>query len=119
MGQKTILIVVNGTHLGEDMAEIFEFGGYATQRAVDGHFAIQFLEATPMQPDLIICENERHTVQLIEWVRASRPDMPFVIISARFNTPEYADFENLSFLIVPFTPTEMLNAIRAILDKAP
>ncbi len=119
MGQKTILIVVNDTHLGEDMAEIFEFGGYATQQAVDGHFAIQFLEATPIQPDLIICENERHTLQLIEWVRATRPDMPFVIISARIDTPEYADLKNLSFLFVPFTPTAMLDAIRAVLDRAP
>ena len=119
MGQKTILIVVNDTHLREEMADVFESEGYATQQAVDGHFAIQLLEATPIQPDLIICEDERHTLQLIEWVRATRPDMPFVIVSARFNTPEYADLKNLSFLYVPFTPTDMLAAIRAILDKLP
>lgn len=124
MNNAKILIIDDNKNLVEIISEMLAQEGYETVTAEDGASGIQ--KALTERPDLIICDivmpkmDGYQTFKLIKQKFADQV-IPFIFLTAKSNMYDLRtgmDIGADDYLTKPFTKDQLVNAVKARLEKA-
>ncbi|MBK8005107.1 MAG: PAS domain S-box protein [Gemmatimonadetes bacterium] len=116
----TVLVVEDEALVRDLIARTMRRAGYRTLVAPDGQEALALEAAHPGRIDLLVTDVIMPRVggrELADRLLARRPDLKILFVSGYTNespVPE-APAEGRAFLQKPFTPTELLGRVRALL----
>jgi len=120
-----ILLVEDDARLRKLTARLLRDGGYTVLEAQNGEQAISLSQAHPGRIDLVLTDvvmPNKSGPQLVEALRATRPDLRFVYISG-YTTGLLSDGSLLEtgnfFLEKPFTRAGLLNTVRNAFEASP
>ncbi|MBF2089110.1 MAG: response regulator [Synechococcales cyanobacterium K44_A2020_017] len=119
----TILVIEDQQPIRENIAAILETEGYNVIGAKDGSFGLRLVREK--QPDLIVCDIMMPGIDGYGVLNALRHNpmtaaIPFIFLSARTDKLDQRQGMNLGaddYLTKPFTRHELLDSIRARLQK--
>lgn len=120
---KTILVIEDEPLLRQTIIEILEKDHYRIIEAENGQKGLDCIQTVPV--DLVICDivmPELDGYEVLTQVR-SRPGtapIPFIFLTAKSEKPDIRHGIELGaddYLTKPFTQTELLNAVKARLEK--
>ena len=122
-GQETILVVEDEVAVGELVRGILEEKGYRVLKATSGLQALQVWNEHGCDIDLVLTDVKMPKgmsgPELIENLRALRPDLKVVFTSAYAPDVEGCNLslrEGYNFLPKPFTPPQLVQTIRTRLE---
>ncbi len=121
-GNESILLVEDESMIRALVRSVLVSNGYTVQEADNGEHAKEIFQAGGAGIDLIIADIVLPGISgrdLVEHMKASRPDMPALFMSGY--TPDVIDNHGelrpgFAFLQKPFTPEALLLKVREILD---
>lgn len=123
-GNETILLVDDESVIIELGREVLEHRGYRVITAFDGFDAIEKFRAQIGEIDLVIvdlCLPKMGGEELIARMLAERPEIP-VILSSGLPESESRyrniNFGSIAFIQKPYRPSELLTAVREVLDHS-
>ncbi|MBK8250653.1 MAG: response regulator [Gemmatimonadetes bacterium] len=120
-GSETILLVEDDAHVRATTERILAEFGYQVHTAEHGEDALRLLPGIPT-PDLVVTDvvmPQMDGVALAERLRETMPDLPVVFVSGYNEHAEVMDRTvpgQTRHVSKPFTPLELLLAIRGLLD---
>jgi two-component system response regulator MprA len=109
----SVLIVEDDDAVREAMADAVERAGYRVATASDGAHAIAYLERIDPAPDVVVLDLMMPRVdgwEVLRHLRAVKPGVPVVVVSAMQNPELPAD---VSFVAKPPTRERLLSAIES------
>ncbi|MEK7705517.1 MAG: ATP-binding protein [Myxococcota bacterium] len=123
-GTETILVVEDDAAVRTMLASALEQGGYTVLLAEDGVHATQLFDEHKAEIDLLLLDivlPKKNGREVLEYARASRPDVPALFVSGYTN--DIIARHNLSaphteLLLKPVLPHELLRKVRTLLDAA-
>ena len=123
VGDERILLVEDEKHVRTIARRILEGNGYAVVEALDGQDALRLFESDALGFDLIISDvvmPRLGGIQLMEKILARKPTQKFTFISGYSGGKiEIAHYSGPIYLVnKPFSPNELLEKVREILDGA-
>jgi len=118
-----IIVIEDEAHIREEVMEWLQFEGYHIVGAPNGRMGLAAIQRE--QPELILCDVSMPEMDGHEVLIAVRSDpdlshIPFVFLTASADRDAIRKGMNLGaddYLTKPFTHSEVLNAIRSILQK--
>jgi two-component system cell cycle sensor histidine kinase/response regulator CckA len=121
-GNESILLVEDESMIRALVRSVLASNGYSVLDADNGEHAKEIFQAHGAGIDLIIADIVLPGISgrdLVEHMKASRPDMPALFMSGY--TPDVIDNHGelnpgLAFLQKPFTPESLLLKVREVLD---
>jgi two-component system alkaline phosphatase synthesis response regulator PhoP len=119
----TILVIEDQQPIRENITAILETEGYHVIAAKDGSFGLRLVREK--QPDLVVCDIMMPGIDGYGVLNALRHNpmtaaIPFIFLSARSDRLDQRQGMNLGaddYLTKPFTRHELLDSIRARLQK--
>ncbi len=121
---KQILIIEDNSEVRENLEEILELYGYATEGAENGKTGVQKALTNP--PDLILCdimmpELDGFGVLNILSKKPNTADIPFIFLTAKSEKEDFRRGMNLGaddYITKPYYKDELLNVIETRLKKS-
>jgi len=123
MAQLQILVVEDDPAIRQGLTDALRFAGYGTLEAADGAIGLDM--ALRVDYDLLLLDlvlPHREGLEILREVRASRPSLPIIIVTARGEEAERirglrsgAD----DYVVKPFSLKELLARIEAVLRRSP
>ncbi|MBK6767126.1 MAG: response regulator [bacterium] len=121
-GSETVLLVDDESVIVELGREVLEHAGYTVLTAGDGVEAIQLFTENSSQIDLVImdlCLPKLSGEEAVAAILSDRPDIP-IILSSGLPDPaserKTISFGSVAFIQKPYRPSELLTAVREVLD---
>lgn len=123
MKQATILVVEDDAAIRQGIVDALEYNGYAVHEAGDGLSGAQL--ATSVDCELLLldlvlpgCEG----LEILHRVRADRPTLPVIILTARGSESDRVKGLKLGaddYVVKPFSVAELLARVEAVLRRSP
>jgi len=116
---ETLLLVEDEHPVRRLMAHVLRAAGYAVVPASDGIEARALFEAEPERFEGAVIDVRMPRMSALELqhvIAARRPDLPVLWVSGG-PSPEFVQGERVDFLAKPFTPAELGDRLRALLDR--
>jgi len=123
MSAKTILVVEDDAAIRQGLADALSFAGFETLQARDGPTGLAL--AMRAAYDLVLldlvlpgCDG----LQILREIRASRPTLPVVILTARGQEADRVSGLRMGaddYVVKPFSLKELLARIEAVLRRSP
>ncbi len=123
MEKRQILVIEDDPAIRQGIVDALEFAGYGTLEASDGKVGLDM--AVKVGYDLLLLDlilPGRDGLEILKEVRATRPTLPVIILTAR---GEEADrIEGLrvgadDYVVKPFSVKELLARVEAVLRRSP
>jgi two-component system cell cycle sensor histidine kinase/response regulator CckA len=120
-GQERVLVVEDDLMVRQTTRRILIEFGYEVVEAPDGDAALRLLD-TMATPDVVITDLVMPSldgVELSARLRQRWPQLPVILVSGYTNRPEsvrQASSHITRYLSKPFSPTELLQLVRGMLD---
>ena len=120
-GNETVLLAEDADLVRQHVRQILKANGYQVLEAADGREALA-LGVTTLEIDVVVTDLMMPSlsgVELARLLRHSRPDLPVVFVSGYAEDGVVARGLERGALLVkkPFTPTELLSALRRALAR--
>lgn len=117
-----LLLIDDDEDFASSLLSVLEASGYRVRRAEDGESGVQLAGDEPF--DLVLCDIRMPGIdgmQVLECIRAARPQMPVILMTA-FSTTQRA-IESMKggafdYFMKPFDPPELLHVIRRALQAS-
>lgn len=123
MGKQQILVVEDDAAIRQGIVDALEFDGYQTLEAADGRKGFEM--AVSVDCDLILLDlvlPGRDGFEILEEVRATRPTLPVIILTARGEEPDRVRGLRMGaddYVVKPFSVKELLARVEAVLRRSP
>ena len=123
MAALTILVVEDDRSIREGLVDALTFSGYAVLEAGDGENGMRL--ATTASYDLLLLDlvlPHCSGFDILTQLRDARPGMPVIILSARGDESDRVRGLKLGaddYVIKPFSVTELLARVEAVLRRSP
>ena len=123
MGKQQILVVEDDAAIRQGIVDALEFDGYQTLEAADGKKGFEM--AVSVDCDLILLDlvlPGRDGFEILEEVRATRPTLPVIILTARGEEPDRVRGLRMGaddYVVKPFSVKELLARVEAVLRRSP
>jgi CheY-like chemotaxis protein len=122
---ETILVVESNSSMRSLIIELLELHGFKAKGAKHGGLALELLAQDQIKPDLLLARIDAPYVTGIELARRiSEQGLPTKVLlmsDSMRNQQQESEVENLdlSLLIKPFSPQELLHAVAQVLEIKP
>ncbi len=121
---KKILIIEDNEDIRDNLAEILELAGYATQTAENGKIGVE--KAEKMLPDLILCDVmmpvlDGYGALSILQKKPQTAEIPFVFLTAKSEKSDFRYGMNLGaddYITKPFESNELLKVVEMRLKRS-
>ncbi len=123
MGQKLILVVEDDKAIREGVVDALKFKGFSTIEADNGVDGLE--TAVAADYDLLLLDlmlPRRDGFEILREVRAARPTIPVIIITARGDEADRIKGLQLGaddYVVKPFSVKELLARVEAVLRRSP
>lgn len=123
MPQRTILVVEDDSSIRRGVVDALAFAGYDTLQSGDGVEAARL--ATTATIDLILLDlvlPKQGGFEILKAVRATRPTLPVIILTARGDESDRVNGLRLGaddYVVKPFSIRELLARVEAVLRRSP
>ena len=123
MTQQRILVIEDDDAIRMGIADALSFEGYAVSQAADGDAGLD--SALGVAYDLLLLDlmlPGKTGLEILEAVRAERPTMPVVILTARGSEGDRVQGLKLGaddYVVKPFSVKELLARVEAVLRRSP
>jgi DNA-binding response OmpR family regulator len=123
MGNKQILIVEDDPAIRQGIVDALQFEGYVTLEAGTGDAGLDM--AARDNYDLLLLDlvlPGRDGLEILEEVKATRPTMPVIILTARGEEADRVKGLRLGaddYVVKPFSVKELLARVEAVLRRSP
>lgn len=117
-GRGTILLVEDEQALRAMARDALRLQGYSVLEASDGDQGLSVFERCGGRVDLVVCDiimPQLGGLDMVDRMRKSRPDIKVLFMSGYSDRIDEIMNANLAFVPKPFTPDQLLKAIREIL----
>ncbi len=122
MTKKQILVIEDDRPIRQGIVDALAFDGYATIQAADGNAGLDM--ATKAGCDLILLDLVlpwRGGLEILREVRAVRPTLPVIILTARGEEADRVEGLRLGaddYVVKPFSVKELLARVEAVLRRS-
>lgn len=122
MKKRRILVVEDDRAIREGLADALDFAGYAVSQADNGQDGLD--AALRSDLDLILLDlvlPRRGGLEILEEVRAARPTLPVIILTARGEEADRVKGLKLGaddYVVKPFSVKELLARVEAVLRRS-
>lgn len=123
MNKRKILVIEDDAAIRQGLLDALEFAGYDTGQASDGQRGLEL--AVKSDCDLILLDlilPGLDGLEILREVRAVRPTLPIIILTARGQEPERVEGLGRGaddYIVKPFSIKELLARIEAVLRRSP
>jgi len=123
MTRQRILVIEDDRAIRQGIVDALKFSGYATTEAEDGNSGLDL--ATRTDCDLILLDLVlpwRGGLDILREVRAVRPTLPVIILTARGDESDRVEGLKLGaddYVVKPFSVKELLARVEAVLRRSP
>jgi PAS domain S-box-containing protein len=120
-GRETILVVEDESLVREFTAHILKDMGYQVHTACNGRDALQILDHTASNVDLVVTDSVMPDIggrELERSIRARSSKLPVLHMSGYDPTTVSEGTIPEDYLQKPFTPSELLDKVRNLLDRS-
>jgi DNA-binding response OmpR family regulator len=123
MSQRCILVVEDDSAIRRGIVDALAFSGYQTLQSGDGIEAARL--ATTATIDLILLDlvlPKQGGFEILKTVRAARPTLPVIILTARGDEQDRVTGLRLGaddYVVKPFSIRELLARVEAVLRRSP
>jgi DNA-binding response OmpR family regulator len=123
MDKRTVLVVEDDASIRQGVLDALEFGGYTTLEAKDGNQGLT--QAIDAECDLILLDlvlPGPDGLAILKAVRAERPTLPVIIMTARGEEADRVRGLRLGaddYVVKPFSVKELLARVDAVLRRSP
>jgi DNA-binding response OmpR family regulator len=123
MAQRCILVVEDDSAIRRGVVDALTFAGYGTLQSGDGAEAARL--ATTATIDLILLDlvlPKQGGFEILKAVRATRPTLPVIILTARGDESDRVNGLRLGaddYVVKPFSIRELLARVEAVLRRSP
>lgn len=123
---ETVLVVDDDDAVRKLMCRVLELQGFEVLEAPDGASALDLVRTMEGEPDLAVCDINMPGIsggKLVGELAAMRPRLTFVYVSGyRVESPRSLTLADgagrpIPFLPKPFSPTDLVLAVRGALDR--
>jgi CheY-like chemotaxis protein len=123
---ETVLVVDDDDAVRKLMCRVLELQGFEVLEAPDGASALDLVRTMEGEPDLAVCDINMPGIsggKLVGELAAMRPRLTFVYVSGyRVESPRSLTLSDgagrpIPFLPKPFSPTDLVLAVRGALDR--
>ena len=117
-GQGTVLLVEDEQALRAMARDALRLQGYSVLEAADGEQGISVFERCGAKVDLVVSDivmPQLGGLDMVDRMRKVRPDLKVLFMSGYSDRIDEVTNANLAFVPKPFTPDQLLKAIREIL----
>lgn len=126
MAQQLVYVIDDEPSIARLVQINLERAGYAVQTALDGLEALNALQRSEVQPDLLLLDIMMPFMDGFEFLRRLQWDVqlnhiPIVMMTARSRDEDLLLAKNLganTYLTKPINPTELLTTVREVLHNA-
>ena len=120
-GRKIILVIDDEAPIRKIMDRLLKQYGYETLLADSGDEGIRLFNAYEQDIALVLLDWNLPGVtgkQILATMIDRRPDLRVIVVTGGFEatTDEHATQDTASILLKPFTPTELMLAVRTVLE---
>jgi DNA-binding response OmpR family regulator len=122
MCKRAILIIEDDAAIRRGLADALEFAGYATRAASDGTSGLEM--AIKVDGDLVLLDLVLPGVEgleILRQVRATRPTLPVIILTARGDEADRVRGLKLGaddYVVKPFSIRELLARVESVLRRS-
>lgn len=123
MGKPQILVIEDDAAIRRGIVDALQFEGYATLEAENGDIGIDM--AVKVAYDLLLLDlvlPGRDGLEILREVRATRPTLPVIILTARGEETDRVQGLRLGaddYVVKPFGVKELLARVEAVLRRSP
>jgi DNA-binding response OmpR family regulator len=123
MSRRTILVIEDDAAIRQGIHDALSFEGYHPIDAADGKAGLEL--ALRAECDLVLLDlvlPERGGLEILREVRAARPTLPVIILTARGEENDRVQGLRLGaddYVVKPFSVRELLARIQAVLRRSP
>jgi DNA-binding response OmpR family regulator len=123
MDKRTILVVEDDAGIRQGVVDALEFAGYTPLEAKDGHQGLA--RAIEAECDLVLLDlvlPGPDGMAILKAVRAERPTLPVIIMTARGEEADRVKGLRLGaddYVVKPFSVKELLARVDAVLRRSP
>ena len=123
MQKRTILVVEDDPAIREGVVDALAFAGYDVVEAPDGHRGLDLAQSA--ECDLILLDlvlPGPDGLAILKAVRAARPTLPVIILTARGEEADRVRGLRLGaddYVVKPFSVKELLARVEAVLRRSP
>jgi DNA-binding response OmpR family regulator len=123
MSKRQILVIEDDAAIRRGIVDALEFEGYAALEAADGAAGAQM--AVTVDCDLVLLDlvlPKRDGLAILRDVRATRPTLPVIILTARGEERDRVEGLRLGaddYVVKPFSVKELLARVAAVLRRSP
>ena len=123
MARRKIVVIEDDTAIRRGIVDALEFGGYGTLEAADGDRGLDV--ALKADCDLILLDlvlPGRDGLDILREVRAVRPTLPIIVLTARGEETDRVQGLRLGaddYVVKPFSVKELLARVEAVLRRSP
>jgi len=123
MPKQKILVIEDDTAIRQGIVDALQFHGYQTFEAGDGNLGLD--KAIKVACDLILLDlvlPGRDGLEILKEVRAVRPTLPVIILTARGDEDDRVKGLRLGaddYVVKPFSVKELLARVEAVMRRSP
>ncbi|KPK71740.1 MAG: response regulator [Acidithiobacillales bacterium SM23_46] len=123
MAKRQILVVEDDAAIRQGIVDALAFAGYVTFEAQDGDAGLEM--ARKVDCDLVLLDlilPRRDGLEILREVRATRPTLPVIILTARGGEADRVTGLRMGaddYVVKPFSAKELLARVEAVLRRSP
>lgn len=123
MAKRRILVIEDDAPIRAGLVDALEYHSFRTLEAADGEEGLRM--AVTVDCDLILLDlilPRRDGLEILKEVRATRPTLPVIILTARGSESERVKGLELGaddYMVKPFSVKELLARVQAVLRRSP
>ena len=123
MAKRQILVIEDNDPIRQGIVDALDFHGYRTMEAADGNEGCRM--AVSVDCDLILLDlilPGRDGLEILKEVRATRPTLPVIILTARGQESDRVQGLQLGaddYMVKPFSVKELMARVEAVLRRSP
>ena len=123
MDAASILLVDDDVELLKALTKVLEKEGYTVTAKAEAQGALDYVNASPLRPDVVITDVSMPGLtgtELLAAIKQTLPDIPVIIITAFGEWDQYMDALRLgafAYITKPLDKIELLTTVRRALTK--
>jgi DNA-binding response OmpR family regulator len=123
MQKRTVLVIEDDAAIRQGIVDALDYAGYAAVEAPDGHKGMAL--AADAECDLVLLDlvlPGPDGLQILKSIRAGRPTLPVIILTARGELGDRVKGLRLGaddYVVKPFSVKELLARVDAVLRRSP
>jgi DNA-binding response OmpR family regulator len=123
MNNRTVLVIEDDAAIRQGIVDALQFAGYTPLEASDGHKGLVL--AKDAECDLVLLDlvlPGPDGLEILRAVRAERPTLPVIILTARGGEKDRVKGLHLGaddYVVKPFSVKELLARVEAVLRRSP